>query len=74
MSLATFIDTPCDPVGNDGYMRFVIKDEDPVIQRPWTTRRQAAEQIAFADTTMEVDDDLASDFLRTIVTGGPSPC
>jgi hypothetical protein len=73
MSLATFIDTPCDPVGHDGYMRFVIKDEDPVIQRPWTTRRQAAEQIAFADTTMEVDDDFASDFMRTIATRGASP-
>ena len=73
MGLATYIATPCDPVGHDGYMRFAIKDEDPLTPRPWTTRRQAADQIAFADPTMEVDDDLASDFLRAIATGGASP-
>ena len=34
MTLASFIDTPCDPVGHDGYMHFVIKDEDVCYSMP----------------------------------------
>ena len=74
MSLASFIDTPCDPIGHSDYMRFVIKVAGEVTPRAWTTQAQARALLRFADQGVEEDDALASEFLGSVpVVGVFSP-
>lgn len=69
MALASFIDSPCDPIGHANYMRFVIILAGDVTLRAWTTKAQARELLHFADLGVEEDDELASGFLGSVQAG-----